>query len=152
MRLQRAVWLYPAAVTLHVLEEARGFTEWVNRHASERYTAGDFVRINAAGIASGLAVTAVVAGRPDRRLFLLFYCGLLAQLPANAAWHAGATVAYRDYSPGLVTSAALFPALWYGITRLALADGRLSRRGAVLGTAAAAALHAAVVRQTVYVR
>jgi hypothetical protein len=152
MRLGRAVWLYPAAFALHVVEEARGFTEWVNRHGSERYTAADFVRINGAGLASGLAGTALVARITDRRLFLLFYSAMLAQLPANAAWHAGTTVAYREYSPGLVTSLALFPALWYAVTRVALAEGRLSRRGAALGAIAAAVLHAAMVRQTVYAR
>jgi hypothetical protein len=152
MRLRRAVWLLPPAFAAHVLEEARGFTEWVNRHASRRYTGRDFVRINAAGLVTGIAATAVAARVADRRVFLLFYCTVLAPLPANAAWHAGATVAYRDYSPGLVSSVALFPALWYAVTRIALNENRLSRRGAVLGTAVAALLHAAVVRQTVYAR
>jgi hypothetical protein len=151
-RLRRAVWLLPCAFAAHVLEEAAGFTEWVNRNASERYTPADFVRINTVGLLSSVAATLLVARKPDRRLFGLFYWTVLAPLPANAAWHAGATVAYRDYSPGLVTAVAFFRALWYGLTRLGLRERRLSRRGAVIGTGAGAVLHAAVVRQTVYAR
>jgi hypothetical protein len=34
LSFREAVWLFPLAFTLHVLEEIRQFTPWANRYAS----------------------------------------------------------------------------------------------------------------------
>jgi hypothetical protein len=150
-RFEREAWLYPAAVVAHVAEEAPGFTKWARRFASPRYSERDFLTINAAAIATALAGTALVTRVADRRVQALWWTTLLTQQSLwNAAFHVGTTAAWRTYSPGLVTSVALGPPLWYRLTRLALAEGRLTRRAAAVGLAAAAALHAAAVAQQVF--
>lgn len=53
---------------------------------------------------------------------------LTQQALFNPLFHAGTTVSYSAYSPGLVTSLALFLPLWYHLTRLALDEGLLTYR------------------------
>jgi hypothetical protein len=58
-------------------------------------------------------------------------------------------VAFRAYSPGLVTSLALLP-LWVRVTREALRDGRLGKRGLAAAVALGGAIHAAAVARQVF--
>ena len=46
--LRYSLWLLPAAFALHVLEEARGFTDWVGRNGRADYSMADFVQLNPA--------------------------------------------------------------------------------------------------------
>ena len=145
------LWLVPATFVAHVAEEAPGFTSWAKRHASTRYTQRDFVRNNVLGTVLTLASTAVAARSRDRRVFAAFYTGVFApQMLGNSVFHAGATVAYREYSPGLFTALGMFVPLWAAVTRSALRDGLMTGRGAVASNLAAGALHAAVVADQVY--
>jgi hypothetical protein len=75
---------------------------------------------------------------------------LTQQALFNPAFHVGTTVAWRERSPGVVTSVALFLPLWAAITRTALRSGLLTPRRALAGAAAGGALHAAAVRQQVF--
>ena len=150
-RVGRAVWLFPAALALHVLEEAPGFTEWVNRYASRRYTSGDFVRINALGLVGTTAGTLAVARSRNRALFFLYYTALLTQQAAfNPLFHAGTTAKFRAYSPGLVTSVALFPPLWYSLTRLAVREGLLTRGKVAGALVIGGLLHTVAVAEQVF--
>jgi hypothetical protein len=108
-RLQRAAWAFTGAFALHVLEELPGFTAWAQRHASKRYTRRDFVRNNALGLTmTGGATWLVVRGGRRRGVFLAYYSTILTQQALfNTAFHAGTTVAYRDYSPGVVSAVVL---------------------------------------------
>jgi hypothetical protein len=145
------LWLVPATFLAHVAEEAPGFTSWARRNASSRYRQRDFVRDNTLGAVLTLAGTAVAARHSDRRVFGAFYTGLVApQMLGNSIFHAGATVAYREYSPGLLTALALFLPLWAAVTRGALSDGLMTRRGTITANLAATALHAATVADQVY--
>jgi hypothetical protein len=38
LTFREAIWLFPFAFTLHVLEEVRQFTAWANRYASPQFT------------------------------------------------------------------------------------------------------------------
>jgi hypothetical protein len=146
-----SLWLVPTAFVAHVAEEAPGFTRWARRNASKRYTQRDFVRNNILGAVLTLAATAAAARYRDRRVFAAFYTGVFApQLFGNSVFHTGATVAYGEYSPGLFTALGLFVPLWAAVTRGAVRDGLMTRRGAAAGTAAASALHAAIVADQVY--
>jgi hypothetical protein len=143
--------LFPALLALHIAEEAPSFTSWAQRHASPRYTQRDFVQINAAGLTSTVAVGELVRRAPNNRpLFLAWYTAVLTQQAFfNPLFHAGATMAFRDYSPGLVSSFA-FPPLWAQVTRAALRDGRLGRRSLSAAIALGGVIHAAAVAQQVF--
>jgi Protein of unknown function with HXXEE motif len=139
------------ALALHVAEEAPGFAGWARRNTWPGYRDRDFVAINASGL--GLTALAGAAVRREPRLFALWYTGIVAQqLLWNPVFHLGATIAYREYSPGLVTALALFPALWWRETRRGLAAGHLSRRRVALAAAAGGLVHLAAVRKQVYGR
>ena len=135
-----------------MLEEAPGFTAWARRYASERYTQRDFVRNNALGLGITGAATCVLARSSRRRgVFLVYYSTIFTQQALfNTIFHAGTTVAWRAYSPGLITSLTLFLPLWLRTTHLALDDGLITRRGAVLASALGGAIHAGAVAQQVF--
>ena len=148
---RRAVWLLPLAFALHVLEEAPGFTAWVNRYASDRYTADDFVRNNGLGLVLTVGATFLVWRFRSRAVFFVYYTGVVTQQAVfNTLFHAGATVAFRAYSPGVVTALALFLPLWWYLTRLALRKGLLTRRGLIAALVIGGLIHAVVVAQQVF--
>jgi hypothetical protein len=134
----------------HVAEEAPGFTAWARRNASERYTQGNFVRNNLLELASTTAATLVVTRRRNRPLDLAYYALVVTQQAAlNAVFHTGATLAFREYSPGLATSILTVP-LSMELTRAAIADGRLTRREVTAGVALAGVVHAVVAARQVF--
>ena len=140
-----------AALALHVAEEAPGFAAWARRNTWAGYRDRDFVAINAAGLATTALAGAAVARRPA--LFAPWYAGIVSQqFLWNPVFHVGTTIAYGEYSPGLVTALTLFPPLWWRETRRALRSGRLSRRGVVVAAAIGGALHLGAVHKQVYGR
>jgi uncharacterized protein with HXXEE motif len=145
------LWLYPALLALHVTEEAAlDFVGWAQRHASPRYTQRDFVQINSLGLASTVLASELVRRSDNRALFFTWYTAVLTQQALfNPVFHAGASVAFRDYSPGLLTSLA-FPALWVRVTRLALRQRRLSRAALGAAIAAGGVIHSTAVGQQVF--
>jgi hypothetical protein len=149
--LRRTARLITPAFALHVLEEAPGFTHWVNRYASERYTQRDFVRNNALGLAGTAGATALVTRSSSRPLFLGFYTVVVTQEALwNTVFHGVMAGRHRAYSPGLATALMLFLPLWWRVTRLAVREGLLTRRGVALAALAAGALHALVVARQVF--
>ena len=150
-RVGIAAKLLPAAFALHVLEEAPGFTDWARRHASERYTQRAFLRNNALGFALTGIATAAVVRFSGSRLFLAWYSAVLTQQALfNAAFHVGTTAAWRERSPGLVTSVTLFLPIWFAVTRRALRDGLLTRRSLAATVTAGGVIHGAAVAQQVF--
>ena len=150
-RFRRAAWLLPAALAAHVAEEAPGFARWARRNAWEGYSDRDFARINAAGLALTVAATLVVTRTHNRTAFLAYHVGMVSQQALwNPVFHVGATAAYREYSPGVVSGVALFPATWLVLTRAAIREGRITRRATALSAALAAPVHAAAVVTQVY--
>ena len=143
--------MFLGALALHVLEEAPRFTAWARRQASKRYTQLDFVRNNALGLAITGAATYVLARSSRRRVFCVYYSTILTQQARfNTVFHVGTAVAWREYSPGLITSLTLFLPLWWRLTRLALDDGLITRGGAVLASAVGGTIHAGAVAQQVF--
>jgi hypothetical protein len=149
--LRQAVWALPAVFAIHVAEEAPGFTRWARRHASPHYSQRDFVRNNAAGLVMTLAATAAVARRPSRAAVFGYFATVLTQQALwNTVFHVGTTVAYRSYSPGVVTSVGGFLPLWWRLSCLARGERLLSSRGALAAAAIGGAIHATAVAQQVY--
>ena len=139
------------ALALHVAEEAPGFAAWARRNTWAGYSDRDFVAINASGLA--LTAFAGAAVRREPRLFALWYAGIVSQqLLWNPVFHVGTTIAYGEYSPGLVTALAFFPALWWRETRRALRAGQLSHRSAAAAAVAGGLIHLAAIRKQVYGR
>jgi Protein of unknown function with HXXEE motif len=150
MPFRRLAWALPAAYAVHVAEEAPGFTRWAQRNASRRYSQRDFVRNNAFGFVTTMAATLAVTRIERRRLDLTHYTLVVTQQAAfNAVFHSAATLAFREYSPGLVTSILHLP-LWRQLTRMAVAERRLSTRDVVACTIIAGAVHAVVVARQVF--
>jgi hypothetical protein len=140
-----------AALALHVAEEAPGFASWARRNTWPGYRDRDFLTINGGGLL--LTAAAAAAVRREPRLFAAWYAAVVCQqMLWNPVFHVGTTVAYREYSPGLVTAVTLFPVLWWRETRRALSCGRLSRRGVAAAVLAGGLLHFAAVRKQVYGR
>jgi hypothetical protein len=138
------------AYLAHVSEEAPGFTEWAKRNASPRYTQREFVRVNMLGFASSVAATRAVARSQSRPLDRAYYTLVVTQQAVfNAIFHSGATLAFREYSPGLVTSLLTVP-LWRRLTRAALAEHRLTKRDVLACTLVAGIVHAGVVARQVF--
>lgn len=95
--------------------------------------------------------TLIVTRVRSRKLFCVYYSTVLTQQALfNAVFHVGATAAFRRYSPGLGTSLALFLPLWWLVTRLAMRDGLLTRRGLGLAIAIGGLLHGVAVAQQVF--
>lgn len=151
LRFRRAASLLPAAFAVHVVEEAPGFTDWVNRYASERYASDDFVRNNALGLLLTTGATLVVTRTSNRTVFFVFYSAILTQQALwNTVFHIGSTAGFSAYSPGLVTSVLLFVPVWWKLTRLALNEGLISRRGVAVATLIGGLIHGAVVARQVF--
>ena len=152
-KFRRSARLFPAILALHVAEEAPGFAAWVRRHGSPRYSGADFIRINAAGLAMTLGATeALRRARGHTSVFLYLAFVLTQQALFNTIFHAGATIAYREYSPGLVTAVVGFLPAWWRLTRLARGEGLISARASRAAAAIGGVVHAAAVVETVYRR
>lgn len=63
---QDAIWLFPPAFALHVLEEWPRFTSWARRNASPLFTQRDYNTIHVAGIIASILFTVIVSGFPNR--------------------------------------------------------------------------------------
>jgi Protein of unknown function with HXXEE motif len=152
MAFRRLAWVLPAAYVVHVAEEAPGFTRWAQRNASQRYSQRNFVRNNAFGFLTTTAATLAVTRIERRKLDLAYYTLVVTQQAAfNAVFHSATTMAFREYSPGLVTSILHLP-LWRYLTRAEVAERRLTTRDVIACTSIAGAVHAIVVaRQVFYV-
>jgi hypothetical protein len=147
----RTAWVLPAALALHVAEEAPGFAAWARRNAWSGYMQRDFVRINAAGLAMTAVGTWLVTRTRRRAPFLAWHTAVLTQQTLwNPVFHAGTTIAYREYSPGLVTALGLFPATWVALTATAVREGRMTRRAVAVSALGGAAVHAGAVARQVY--
>jgi hypothetical protein len=151
MRFRRAVWLFPVAFAAHVAEEAPGFVVWAKRHGSSRYSQADFIRNNALGLAMTVAGSALVSRVPTRpAVFSYFAIVLTQQALFNALFHSGTTVAYREYSPGLVSALGGFLPLWWHLSRLARDERLISDAGAISAAAIGGAIHTVAVVRQVY--
>ena len=127
LAFRQAVWLFPAAFILHVIEEWPRFVTWANRYASQRFTARDYAVIHLSGIVGAVFVAALLSwARPRPLVFLFFAFLFLPGLFWNVLFHLGATAVFRAYSPGLITALFVYPPVVYLVSRCAYREGLLS--------------------------
>lgn len=151
LTFREAVWLFPLAFTLHVLEEVGQFTAWANRYASPQFTFQEYLKIHIAGIIVAFVAAAVIWFFPNKVIILIFFTFIFT--PAvffNIFFHAGATAAFGAYCPGLLTALTVYPPLFYFISRLAFSEGLLSGKLGWISFAIAGVVHAADVSRNVF--
>ena len=143
LRFRQALWAFPFAFSLHVLEEAPQFTAWANRFISPQFTYCQFVTINTEGIATAFLAPVLFWFFPNSGLAFLPFATVLAPcLFWNIFFHAGTTSAFGVYSPGLITALTIYPPLFYLLSRLVLQERLLTRRTAVAALIIAGIFHA----------
>ena len=150
LSFHRGVWLFLPAFALHVLEEAPQFTAWAKRHASTRFTRAGFLRNNGLGIVLSVLLCSAVAIFPHPAVVFVFFALGVWQAGFNTLFHVATTAAYGVYSPGLLTSLTLYPALCCYLSRLAFREGLLTNTGGLSALVLCGVIHAYVVAVQVY--
>lgn len=147
---QAMVW-FPVAFAAHVYEEWSRFPTWAQRHASSAYTRRDYWITHLVGLLIAVLAPVLWWSLPSSGLaFVLFTFVLIPSMGWNALFHAGATVAYRAYCPGVVTAVGLYLPLLSVLSFVVLREGVLSP-GMLLGAVVVAGVfHAAEVSHNVY--
>jgi hypothetical protein len=127
LRFSQAIWLFPPAFALHILEELPQFPSWAQHYASPAFTRHDYLVLHLGGLGLGTLVVALVSAFPNRVLGFLFFALLLTPgIFYNTLFHAGATAAFGTYCPGLITALVLYLPLYAFLSRLAHRDGLLT--------------------------
>jgi hypothetical protein len=128
-----AIWLFPPAFMLHVLEEWPRFTNWARRYASPLFTQQDYNAIHIAGIVGSFFFTIVVCTFPNRAVVFVFFAFIFAPtLFFNTLFHAGATVVTREYCPGVITALTLYLPIFFFVSRLAWRESLRDFRNCLL--------------------
>ena len=83
------------------------------------FTRADFLRNNGLGMALSALLCAAVAVFPHPAVAFVFFALGVWQAGFNTVFHVATTAAYGVYSPGLLTSLTLYPALCCYLSRLA---------------------------------
>jgi hypothetical protein len=145
------VWLCPIAFTLHALEELPYFTPWVKQHINPYFTQTHYLKVHLLGIAGLACADLIVWSFPTRPLVILFFTLMITPgLLCNVFFHAGTSIAYRSYSPGLVTGLFVYLPLYALICKLAFSSGLMTEGWWVFSTIFAACFHALEVRRNVF--
>jgi hypothetical protein len=83
-------------------------------------------------------------------VFAYFATQLTQQLLWNTAFHAGTTLKWRTYSPGLVTALAGFLPAWFLLSRRARRQALIAPKMEVLAGVLGGAIHGAAVAGQVF--
>lgn len=151
LSFRQAVWLFPCAFTLHVLEEVRQFTAWANRYVTPQFTFEDYLKLHLAGIVAAFAAAAVIRFFPNRFVVFCFFTFMLTPwLCFNVFFHAGATAWFSVYCPGLLTALTVYLPLFYFLSRLAFSEELLTHRLAWISFVIAGLVHTADVSRNVF--
>lgn len=151
LSFRQAVWLFPLAFTLHVLEEVRQFTAWANRYASPQFTFQGYLKIHLAGMIAAFVAATVIWFFPNRGVVFLFFTFIFTPgIFYNTLFHAGATAWFGAYCPGLLTALTMYPPLYFFVSTRAYREGLLSHQVGVISFAVAGVFHAAEVGHNVF--
>lgn len=151
MTFRQSVCLFPLAYFLHLLEELPHFTNWARRYAAPGFTMRDYLTIHLIGIIVALLAPLVTWFFSNRILIFLFFA--IVFTPAvcfNILFHAGATVAFGVYCPGLITALVLYPPLFVAVSRRAISERLLTSRAALISFVIAGLFHTADVSRNVF--
>jgi hypothetical protein len=148
---RQAVWLFPVAYLLHVLEELPQFTNWARHYAKAGFTMGDYLAVHLSGLVVAILAPAVIWFFANRLIIFIFFTFVFTPAVCfNTFFHAGATAAFGVYCPGLITALTIYPALFYFLSRRAFREKLITQRTAVVSFALAGLFHAADVSRNVF--
>jgi hypothetical protein len=151
LSFRQAVWLFPLAFTLHVLEEVRQFTAWASRYASPQFTFQGYLKIHIAGIIIAFVAAAVIWFFPNKAVVFIFFTFIFTPgILYNTLFHFGATAWFGAYCPGLLTALILYLPLYYTVSTLAYREGLLSNKVGLISFVIAGVFHAAEVGHNVF--
>src|SRR5437667_3240508 len=151
LTFRQAVWVFPVAYVLHVLEELPRFTNWARHYAAASFTLRDYLVVHVSGIVAAVLAPAVIRFFPNRVVIFMFFTFVFTpSVCFNIIFHAGATAVFGTYSPGLLTALTLYPPLFCIVVRLAFREGLLTNRVALFSFAFAGIIHAADVSHNVF--
>jgi len=151
LSFRQAVWLFPLAYVLHVLEELPQFTNWSRHYAAASFTLRDYLVVHISGIVVAILTPLIIWFFPNRIVIFLFFTFVFTPAVCfNIIFHVGATAAFGAYSPGLLTALTLYPPLFYVVSRRAFREGLLTNRVALISFAFAGLFHAADVSHNVF--
>ena len=149
LRFRESLWLFPIITAIHFLEEAPRFTAWAQKYASPKFTYRHWKRVHAFGFLYTLALCAIVSAYPNRSAVFLFFALCFFECGGNFIFHAGASLYFRSYSPGLATAFLYVPLLWV-ITGGAYREGLLRPEAATASVFLAVVVHSLDVALNVF--
>lgn len=151
LSFRQAVWFFPLAFTLHVLEEVRQFTNWVRAYASPQFTFREYLTLHLAGIVAAFVAAAVLWFFPHRLVVFLFFTFMFTPgMFYNIFFHAGATAYFGVYCPGLLTALTIYPPLFFWLSHLAYSERLLTNKLGWISFVLAGIVHAADVSHNVF--
>ncbi len=110
-------------------------------HISPLYTDAHWRKIHGMGLLAAMMFAALVSLWPGPVSVFLFLALYLSPMVFNAVFHITASVFYRSYSPGAISAALLFPALFWYLGSLSSQAGLVRTEVAMLATAIGAVVH-----------
>ena len=117
--LGRGPWFVLAALVCHVVEELPSFPRWATQHFGTT-SPGYFVLSHVPLFAAVLYVVYRASRSDADVMWVWLLMGVQCALAANGIFHLLATLWFREYSPGVVTSVALYaPVSAYVLPRVA---------------------------------
>jgi Protein of unknown function with HXXEE motif len=134
----RLLWVFPLVYLAHILEESRGFPDWVNGVLQGRFSSVAFCLANSWFMVVLLALTRLAAHRKTRLVTAVLFFWLSGQVFWDAVFHIYTENHFSTYSPGFFTAAFLYVPLYAFFVYLALREGFLSVRAWLLGLVAGA--------------
>lgn len=111
----------------------------------------DYLIVHAIGLLIALLSASVISINNHRILIFVFFTFIFT--PAvffNVLFHAGTTVIFRAYCPGLITALYIYTPLFFAISYLVLREQLLTHRMAVVSFVVAGVVHATDVAHNVF--
>lgn len=107
------VWLPLLVFVAHMLEEIPRFPAWATRRFGATSNAW-YAYSHVVLVAAAIAICLWADGAPAESVARVASTALMLTMAWNGVFHVVATILFREYSPGVVTSVALFfPATAY---------------------------------------
>jgi len=104
----RIILFAPLVFICHVLEEAPGLVEWMNKLVERDITQSFFLSVNLTGLIITLILSLLTARTEEKTIAILTLAWLGFLMFANALLHITATIVHPPYSPGTITSIILY--------------------------------------------
>src|SRR5262245_39666059 len=100
LSMRQAVWLFPIAYGLHVLEELPNFTAWAQRYASPSYSMREYLIVHAIGLLVAVLSASVISVNKHRILTFIFFTFIFTlAVFFNLLFHVFSTVIFCILSP-----------------------------------------------------